>query len=41
MLLAVRRQSLPVAEGHRALQACPFHGCSCLWKSSLEPSPDV
>ena len=38
MLLAVGRQSLPVADGHRALQAFPLHGCSCLWKSSLEPS---
>ena len=34
------RQSL-VTDGHRALQACPLHGCSCLWKSSSEPSPDV
>ena len=40
MLLAVGRQSL-VTDGHRALQACPLHGCSCLWKSSSEPSPDV
>ena len=39
MLLAVGRQSLPVADGHRALQACPLHGCC--WKSSSEPSPDV
>ena len=41
MLLAVGRQSIPVAGGHRALQACPLRGCSCLWKSGLEPSPDV
>ena len=41
MLLAVGRQSLPVADGHRAMQACPLYGCSCWWKSSSEPSPDV
>ena len=35
MLLAVR-------EGGRwAVQACPLHGCSCVWKPSSEPSPDV
>ena len=38
---AVGRQSLPVAAGHRALLGCPLHGCSSLWKSSTEPSPDV
>ena len=41
MLLAVGRQSLPVADGHRAVQPCPLHGCSSWWKSSSEPSPDV
>ena len=41
MRLAVGRESLPVADGHRALKACPLHGCSCLWKSSSVPSPDV
>ena len=41
MLLAVGRQSLPVADEPRTLQACPLHGCSCLWKSSSGPSPDV
>ena len=35
MLLAVR-------EGGRwAVQACPLHGCSSVWKPSSEPSPDV
>ena len=31
---------LAVGEGGRwAVQACPLHGCSCVWKSSLEPFP--
>ena len=32
---------LAVGEGGRwAVQACPLHGCSCVWKPSSEPSPD-
>ena len=35
MLLAVREQ------GRWAVQACPLHACSCVWKPSLASSPDV
>ena len=38
---AVGRQSLPVADGLRALLGCPLHGYSSLCKYSAEPSPDV
>ena len=40
MLLAVGKQSLPVADRRKALQGCPLHGYS-LWKSCSEPSLDV
>ena len=39
-LLGIYRQPPPVAGGHRALQACPLHGCPGLWKFSSEPPPD-
>ena len=33
---------LAVGEGGRwAVQACPLHACSCVWKPNSEPSPDV
>ena len=33
---------LAVGKGGRwAVQACPLHACSCVWKPNSEPSPDV
>ena len=41
LLLAVGRQSLPIADGHRALQGYPLYGYFHLWKFSSEPSPEL
>ena len=33
---------LAVGKGGRwAVQACPLHACSCVWRPNSEPSPDV